>query len=80
MTIDMIRSVLGWTALINYTVFLWWALVFLFAHDWLYRFHGKWFNLSVAAFDAVHYAGMALYKMAIFLFILAPYLALLITA
>jgi len=42
----------------------------------MYRFHSKWFNLSVDKFDAIHYAGMALFKTAILLFNLAPYLAL----
>jgi len=42
----------------------------------MYRFHSKWFNLPVDRFDAIHYAAMAAYKMGIWLFNLAPYLAL----
>ncbi|MGD9041295.1 MAG: hypothetical protein PVH82_16770 [Desulfobacteraceae bacterium] len=38
--------------------------------------HSKWFNLSVERFDAIHYAGIAAFKMGLWLFILAPYLAL----
>ena len=36
------------------------------------------FNVSVEAFNAIHYAGMALFKIGIFLFNLVPYWALLI--
>jgi len=76
MTIEVIRDVLAWCAVINYGLLLWWFLVFALAHDWMYRLHSKWFNFSVDTFDAIHYAGIALFKIGIFLFTLVPYLAL----
>jgi hypothetical protein len=76
MTVEIIRDVLAWCAVINYALLLLWFLVFLLAHDWLYRVHGKWFTVSVENFDAIHYASMAFFKLCIFLFSLAPYLAL----
>ena len=76
MTAELLRAVLGWSALINYAVLIWWFLVFLFARDWLYRLHGRWFKLSPERFDAIHYAAMAFYKLCIFVFNLVPYLAL----
>lgn len=33
----------------------------------MYRLQGRWFRLSVETFDAIHYAGMAAYKLAILL-------------
>jgi hypothetical protein len=76
MTLEIVRSTLAWCAVINIILLLWWFLFFKLAHDWMYRFHSKWFNLSVDRFDAIHYAGMAAYKMGIWLFNLAPYFAL----
>ena len=76
MTIDIIREALGWCSIINIGLLLWWVLFFTLAHDWVYRFHGKWFKLSVDNFDAIHYAGMAFFKICIFLFNIAPYFAL----
>ena len=76
MTVEIIRDVLAWCAVINYALLLLWFLVFLLAHDWLYRVHRKWFTVSVENFDAIHYASMAFFKLCIFLFSLAPYLAL----
>lgn len=76
MNIDLMRQYLLWTMIINYGfVFSWW-LVFRFWHDSLYRLHRRWFQLSVAQFDAIHYAGMAVYKIGILLLNVAPYLAL----
>jgi len=46
--------------------------VFVFAHDWMSRLHGRWFRLSPERFDSIHYAGMAVYKIGILLFNVAP--------
>lgn len=76
MTLDIIRDALMWSTLINLVLFLWWIGVVVFAHDFVYAMHTKWFELSRERFDAIHYAGMALYKMAIILFNLVPWIAL----
>lgn len=76
MTVEMIRNMLAWSAVINYGLLTVWFLMFSLAHDWMYGFHGRWFKLSVEAFDAIHYGGMGLFKLGILLFALGPYLAL----
>ncbi|MDH4172452.1 MAG: hypothetical protein OEZ09_01675 [Betaproteobacteria bacterium] len=76
MTLETTRAFLGWCTLINYGVLVVWFLVFLFARDWVHKLHTRWFRLPAAHFDAIHYAGMGLYKLGIFLFNLAPYIAL----
>ena len=76
MSLDILRHFLQWCTLINIVILLWWFLWFIFAHDWLMNFHGKWFRLSREQFDAIHYGGMALFKIGIWLFNLVPLLAL----
>ena len=76
MTIELIRNALAWCAVINIGLLLWWFLFFTLAHDWVYRIHSKWFDISVEKFDAIHYGAMAFFKIGIFLFNLAPYFAL----
>ena len=61
---------------INYGILLLWFGVFVVAHDALYRLHTRWFRISMAQFDAVHYAGMAVYKIGVLLLNLVPYVAL----
>ena len=68
MTVEIIRDVLAWCSVINIGLLLWWVLFFTMAHDFVYRFHGKWFNLSKERFDAIHYTGMTFYKICIFMF------------
>jgi len=78
MGINEIRSLLMWCTIINIGILLLWFAMFAFAGDWLYRYHGKWFPMSRDAFNVVHYSGMGLFKLAIFVFNLVPYVALLI--
>ena len=80
MTVEIIREVLGWCAVINIGLMLIWFLFILFAHDWVYRMHSKWFRISVETFDAIHYAGIAFFKIVIFVFIVIPYISLLIVS
>jgi hypothetical protein len=76
MTVESLRDMLAWCTVIDYIVLLIWFFFFVFAHDWLYRVHSKWYKISREKFDEIHYAGMALFKIGILLFNLAPYLAL----
>jgi hypothetical protein len=76
MTITVLKELLLWSTAINYGVLLLWFLLFVAAHDWIYRLHTRWFRLSAETFDAIHYAGMAVYKLGIVLLNLVPLAAL----
>ena len=76
MTLELLRAFLGWCAVINIGLLVWWLLIITLAHDWVYRLHCQWLNLSVERFNTIHYAGMALFKLSIFFFNIVPYLAL----
>ena len=64
------------STLINYAVLIVWVLAFINAREGRRGLHGRWFKLPDATFDAIHYGGMAAYKIGILLFNLAPLLAL----
>jgi len=78
MEIEMVKELLLWCTVINFVGISFWGLMFATMHDWIYKVHSKWFKLSVSTFDTIHYAGMAFYKLMIFVFNLVPYLVLLI--
>ena len=80
MTIEMVRGMFGWCCVINMGLLLWWFVMLILAHDWVYRVHGKWFKLSVEQFDSIHYAGIAFYKIAVFVLNVVPYIALCIVS
>ena len=74
--LELARDVLGWCAVINIALLVWWWLWFSLAHDLIFHFHSKWFDLSKERFDAIHYTGMAIFKLFIWVFNLTPYFAL----
>jgi len=76
MTTSEIKGVLLWCLGINYGILLVWFGVFVSAHDWMYRLHTRWFKLPVETFDALHYAGLSIYKIGVLLFNLVPLIAL----
>lgn len=71
-----LRDLLLWCLALNYGVLLTWFAAFCFGHSWLFKLHGRWFKLSEERFDAIHYVGMAIYKIGILLFNLVPLVAL----
>ena len=76
MTIEDLTRFLAWCSLVNMVfLFLWWA-GFVAARDRIYALHTRWFRLSEERFDAVHYSGMALWKMLFLVLNLVPYLVL----
>lgn len=76
MTIEIAREFFLWCLIIDYGMLVLWALFFLFARDWMRRLHGRWFRLTEEQFDLFHYGGMGLFKIFIFVFNLAPWIAL----
>lgn len=80
MTVEQIQEFFGWCSILNLGLLIWWSAFILLAHDFVYQLHGKWFRLSVERFDAIHYTGMAFFKLSIFMFNVVPYFALRIIA
>ncbi len=76
MAMNEIKGVLLWCVGINYGVLLVWFGVFVYAHEWMYRLHTRWFKLSIETFDALHYAGLSIYKIGVILLNLVPLVAL----
>jgi hypothetical protein len=76
MNYPTLSDLLLWCAVLNYLVLLLWFAAFCLAHEWMFRLHGRWFRLTAAQFDSLHYGGMAAYKIGILLLNLVPYIAL----
>ena len=78
MDIDSITAFFMWCTILNVALLLLSSLLCVCAGDWAYRIHSKLFSISRETFNVVIYSFIALYKLFIFVFILIPYLALLI--
>ena len=80
MDLELLKSFLLWCSIINTSILAIWFLMFVFAKDFVYSLHSKWFKLPQDKFDAIHYAAMAFWKLSVFLFNVVPYVALRIIA
>lgn len=78
MSLELLKCFFGWCSIINIGLLLWWFLVIILAHDFIYRMHTKWFKISAEKFDAIHYNGIIIFKLFVMIFNVIPYFALLI--
>lgn len=76
MNLELTREALGWCTLINMGLLFYWSLMMLFGRGFVHRMHCRFIPLSEERFNGIHYAGMAIYKLAIFVFNLVPWIAL----
>ena len=73
---EEIRKVLGWCLAINMGFLMQWFLGIVFARDFVFRIHSRWFKIAEERFDEIHYTMMGHFKLAVIVFNLVPYLAL----
>ncbi len=78
MTLEILQSFLGWSLVINWSVFLLWVIVLKLYPDFAYKAHSYWVPVTRESFNSIHYGGMGLYKLFIFFFLMVPYFVLLI--
>lgn len=76
MQVAVLVEFLFYCSVINTGLFLLWVLMFIFAHDVMYRLHSRWFRLSTDDFDGIHYRTMALFKILLIFFNIVPWLVL----
>jgi Family of unknown function (DUF6868) len=76
MTLEQVRTIIGWSTVINYAILFIWFGVFVSARGWLHRLHARCFPMSEERFAAMHYGLMGVFKLGILLFNLVPYVAM----
>ena len=78
MDIQTLTSFFMWCTILNAGILALWALFFLAAPDFVYRAQSKWFSISREHFELAFYGFMGIYKALFIIFVLIPWLALLI--
>ncbi|HOX22249.1 MAG TPA: hypothetical protein PLL10_02200 [Elusimicrobiales bacterium] len=69
-----------WSAVINTVFLLLWVGLLAARRDFIYEMHSRWFKLTPEQFDAIHYGGIALYKLLTLFFNIVPLLVLWLTS
>ena len=76
MNIETLTAFFGWCTFLNVLLLIFWSLICVFAADWVYRAHSKWFSISRESFNITIYAFVGFHKILIIVFNIIPYLAL----
>ncbi len=78
MDIPTLTAFFMWCTIINVGILIAWTIVFGFAPDFMYRILIKWFAMPRETFNVVVYSGLAMFRILFVVFILVPFVALLI--
>jgi len=65
-----------WSAIINLGLLFVSFLAFTLGRDFVYKFHGKWYDIKKEEFNTIVYSGMMFYKICIIFFNVVPYIVL----
>ncbi len=76
MTMQNIRDFLLGCLIGNYALLIIWWLTVILHWDWPYEMSAKWFGIALEKVKTVNFAALVLYKMAIILLFLVPFLAI----
>jgi len=78
MTIETLRTFFGWCAVINIGLLMFSSIFVIVVRGAALRIHGKMFNLDEKYLLQAYFQWLAQYKIAIIVFNIVPYFALLI--
>ncbi len=78
MDIQTLTAFFMWCTILNVVLLSLSSLMCICAADWAYRIHSKLFSISRETFNVLIYSFIALYKLLVIVFILIPYIALVI--
>ena len=78
MDIQTLTAFFKWCAIINFGLYLYWVIMCIKFPDLVYRIQNSWFPLPRETFNVVIYAFLGVYKIIFLVFVLIPYVALLI--
>ena len=76
MTIETIRTFLGWCTVINIGLFMLSSILIIAIRGTASRIHGKMFNLDEKSISQAYFQYLGQYKIAIIVFNIVPYFAL----
>jgi hypothetical protein len=72
--LDQLAQVLIWCFVGGLAYLTLWFVLILLIGDWVYGIHSTFFDITRRQFDLVHYGGMAVTKVVVFVGFLVPYL------
>jgi len=76
--LETVTEFFKWCTVIHLGLFVFTAIMCIWCRPFIQRIHGKMFNLSEDTVNAMLYGFLSLYKILFFIFVLVPWIALLV--
>ena len=76
MDMALLKEFFMWMTVVNFGLFMWMAIMCMFAKGFIYRVHGRLFGLSQDTVNAMLYGFLGFYKIVFIVFVLVPWIAL----
>ncbi len=76
MNIALLKEFFMCCTIINAGIFMLTAMISIFGREFIYRVHGKMFDLSKVTVNAMLYGFLAFYKIVFIVFVLVPWIVL----
>lgn len=74
--LDAVATILLWCFGLGVILVLFWFGLLVLAGDLVYNWHAKFFQIPREQFEALHYLGLMLAKLAVFQLFLFPYVGI----
>ena len=78
MSIPTVTTFFMWCTIINAGILIGSTIFFVFATDFIYRKHTKWFPMPRESFNVVVYSNLVMFEIVFVVFNLVPFVALVI--
>ena len=78
MELSLIKAIFGWMLVVNVGIYTLAAVFLIFARDWVSRFEARLTGVPAEDWPRIFVDYLSMYKIAILVFNLAPYVALVI--
>jgi amino acid transporter len=76
MNTQILTQFFMWCTILNFGFLMLMAVLCMFASDFIYKTHVKWFSISRETFDAIFYSSIGIYKLFFLFFNVVPWIVL----
>ncbi|HUU71459.1 MAG TPA: hypothetical protein VMW70_02445 [Burkholderiales bacterium] len=80
MSIETLTGFFMWCSIISTGIYCFWALCVVLVPDWIYRTQTRWFPIPRETYNVAIFSFMGAFKIVLIVFIIVPYVSLLIVA
>jgi hypothetical protein len=78
MTIDTLTGFFMWCSIISAGVYLLWVVFFLLMPDFVYSVQTRWFPIPRETYNTIMFSLLGAFKITLIIFVIVPYVSLLI--